>query len=63
MLIKEYIAAIRDHYQFKYVSYYEALKNFNKTRNISYKILSVNDLKLYKKSDTLFILWKWTIIK
>ena len=56
MLMKEYIAAIRDHYQHKYVSYYEALYNFIRSLGISYKSLSISDLKLYKNSETLFIL-------
>lgn len=56
MEINSYISAIKDHHRYKYVKYHEAFINYFTSIGTSYNSINVRELKLYKKSDTLFIL-------
>jgi len=46
----------KDHYKYKYITYFEALSSLYKTKNLKFKRLKSYELKLYKSSNTVFIL-------
>ena len=49
-------SAIKDHRRKKYISYYTAIRNLFKYRNIKYEIYDLQRIKKFKSSDTIFVL-------
>jgi len=45
-----------DHYKNKYIDYTGAINSYLHNRNLQYKFYSFEDIKCFKKSDTIFIL-------
>ena len=49
-------AAVRDHANYKYISYKEAIINLYRNRNLEYYSYNLSSLEKFKTSDTVFIL-------